>query len=389
MELFCYIFPFIAGGILFALCFNRARERGVLLGQIGGVILFSCLSTLGIRSIMIYSNENDTEYLGGYITKITHYDEWDEWIEKTCTRQVPDGRDENGHTKYRTETYDCSYRDFHPERWKYTNNYGHEEYFWSEKEFLDAMRELGNPPMVFRDMHRDYYRIDGDAQDYFYDGTVEHVRALTDSHSYKNKLINSKSIFKYEEISPEEARKLGLFDYPEIKSYDQEVVLGIDVSYTTEKKFKYINAIYGSPKQFRVYILAFKNKPYSISEKQKAYWQGGNKNEFVVCLGYDAKTRKINWCNAFSWSDKPTLEVATKRFFREHAHVAYLGDYADWLPKHLNLWKRKEFKDFDYIENTLTSIQSMWLVILTIIINMLLCGIIFVMTTEDYRRNRY
>ena len=209
---------------------------------------------------MIHSNENDTEYLGGYITKITHYDEWDEWIEKTCTRQVPDGRDENGHTKYRTETYDCSYRDFHPERWKYTNNYGHEEYFWSEKEFLDAMRELGNPPMVFRDMHRDYYHIDGDAQDYFYDGKVEHIRALTDAHSYKNKLINSKSIFKYEEISPEEARKLGLFDYPEIKSYDQEVVLGIDVSYTTGKKFKYINAVYGSPKQFRVYILAFKNK---------------------------------------------------------------------------------------------------------------------------------
>lgn len=388
MELFCYILPFIFGGIIFALCFNRTKDKESLPWLVGGVIVFSCLLTLGIKSIMINSNENDTEYLGGYITKITHYDAWDEWVTRTCTRRVPNGTDGKGHTKYRTESYDCSYRDFHPERWKYTNNRGHEEYFYSEQEFLDAKHELGNPQMVFREMHRPYYRIDGDAQDYFYDGTVEHVRALTDSHSYKNKLIHSKSIFKYEEISSEEAHKLGLFDYPEIESYDQEVVLGIDVSYVTGKKFKYINAIYGAPKQIRVYILAFKNKPYSISEKQKAYWQGGNKNEFVVCLGYDAKTRKINWCNPFSWSDKPMLEVATKRFFREHPHVAYLGDYAEWLPKHLDLWKRKEFKDFDYIENNLTPNQSIWLVILTIIINILSYGAVFVVSDEDFQKYR-
>jgi hypothetical protein len=35
---------------------------------------------------LIMDNEDDVEYFGGYMGKITHYDEWDEWVVKTCTR---------------------------------------------------------------------------------------------------------------------------------------------------------------------------------------------------------------------------------------------------------------------------------------------------------------
>ena len=62
------------------------------------------------------------------------------------------------------------------------------------------MKELGHPKMVFRDMHRKYYRIDGDAQDYYYDGTPQHVRALVWKNSYQNKILASHSIFKFEDI---------------------------------------------------------------------------------------------------------------------------------------------------------------------------------------------
>jgi len=327
--------------------------------------------------VFIASLEYDTEYLGGYITKITHYDEWDEWIHKTCTRQVPCGRDSKGHTIYRTETYDCSYRDYHPECWTYTDNYNREEYFYNKSYFDAAMKELGYPKMVFRDMHRNYYRIDGDAQDYFYDGTVQHIRPLVWSETYRNKILASHSIFKFEEIDDDDADSLGLFRYPDVKDNDQAVILGFKAGKEVHKQYKYINSVYGPKKQFRIYVLVFRDKPLEISEKQKSYWQGGNKNEFVLCLGYNTKKGTIDWCNPFSWCDKPELEVATKRYFREHPRMD-LSKYPQWLENHLHLWKRKEFKDFDYIENELTKGQSIALLIIIlffdILVSILLIG---------------
>ena len=362
MEIIIYSLPFIIS--IFLLIFFK---KYIVWWEYICLVVTSILFTLLLKSVFIASLEYDTEYLGGYITKITHYDEWDEWIHKTCTRQVPCGRDSKGHTIYRTETYDCSYRDYHPECWTYTDNYNREEYFYNKSYFDAAMKELGHPKMVFRDMHRHYYRIDGDAQDYFYDGTVQHIRPLVWSETYRNKILASHSIFKFEDIDDEEADSLGLFRYPEVNDNDQAVILGFKAGKKVHKQYKYINSVYGSKKQFRIYVLVFRDKPLEISEKQKSYWQGGNKNEFVLCLGYNTKKGTIDWCNPFSWCDKPELEVATKRYFRDHPKMD-LSEYPQWLENHLHLWKRKEFKDFDYIENELTKGQSIALLIIILIL---------------------
>ena len=320
------------------------------------------------RGIFVSINESDTEYWGSYMTKIRHYDDWDEWVHKTCTRRVPAGRDSKGNTIYRTETYDCSYRDYHPERWTYTDNYGSEHYFCDKAEFDRAMAELGYPKMVFVDMHRHYYTKDGDAQDYYWDGTFENSRTLTTWHTYTNKVIASRSIFRFEDIDKEKAKELGLFEYPEIQDYDQKSLLGVRLDRLTMKKIKYLNGTFGSKYQFRMYILVFKDKPLVISEQQKSYWQGGNKNEFVLCLGYNTKTHKIDWCNPFSWCDSPKLEVATKRYFREHPNLNLMG-YCKWLEKNINLWKRKEFKDFDYIDVEMSDGQTTALFIIILLLD--------------------
>ena len=320
------------------------------------------------RGIFVSINESDTEYWGSYMTKIRHYDDWDEWVHKTCTRRVPAGRDSKGNTIYRTETYDCSYRDYHPERWTYTDNYGSEHYFCDKAEFDRAMAELGYPKMIFVDMHRHYYTKDGDAQDYYWDGTFENSRTLTTWHTYTNKVIASRSIFRFEDIDKEKAKELGLFEYPEIQDYDQKSLLGVRLDRLTMKKIKYLNGTFGSKYQFRMYILVFKDKPLVISEQQKSYWQGGNKNEFVLCLGYNTKTHKIDWCNPFSWCDSPKLEVATKRYFREHPNLNLMG-YCKWLEKNINLWKRKEFKDFDYIDVEMSDGQTTALFIIILLLD--------------------
>jgi len=367
VETVTYFFPFVVAIILVIVC-----RKNIVWWEYIVLILVSVLLTLGMRSCCIADRETDVEYYGGYMVKITHYDEWDEWVVKTCTREVPDGVDEKGNTKYRTETYDCSYRDYHPERWTYLTNTGHEHHFCEKSEFDRAMRELGYPKMKFKEMNRHYYTIDGDAQEYYWDGAVQHIRPLVDTHHYKNKINCSNSVFNFEEINDEEAKEIGLYDYPKIIDDDQDVILGIKPSAVTHKEFKYINSVYGPKKQFRMYVLIYPDKPLDISEKQKSYWKGGNKNEFIICLGYNTKTGLITWCNPFSWCDKPELEVATKRYFREHPRLANLYQYPNWLRKHLYLWKRKEFKDFEYIQNEPTDGQNTAILIFIIIFDLLM-----------------
>lgn len=376
METMSYILPFI-GAILIIMIL---RKKLMVWWELALMVAGSLLITTCNSSLMKLGNDWDTEYLGGYMAKVSHYDDWDEWIVQTCTREVPCGTDKDGNTIYETETYDCSYREYHPERWTYTDNHGNEEYFYDKDDFERALKELGYPKMVFVDMNRDYYKKDGDKQDYFWDGNVNTVRALVTKHKYVNKLMSSNSIFKYENISEEDAAKEGLFDYPQVIDDDQDVVLGYKVGKGTSKRFKYINSIYGEKKQFRVYILVFKDKPLKISEMQKSYWQGGNKNEFIVCLGYDTKSKKITWCNPFSWCDSPKLEVATKRYFRTHTRLD-LWNYGDWLMKNLNLWKRKEFKDFDYIDSSLSDGEEKFLFMFSLLMNII--AVIFLLIWNE------
>lgn len=375
MLILIYSLPFIIAVLLLIFFRNQVTWFEYI-----GLIIISMLFTLMFRGIFVSINESDTEYWGGYMTKIRHYDDWDEWVHRTCTRKVLKGYDKDGNPEYDEEEYDCSYRDYHPERWTYTDNYGSEHYFWDKEEFDRAMAELGYPKMVFVDMHRHYYTKDGDAQDYYWDGTFENSRTLTTWHTYTNKVIASRSIFRFEDIDKEKAKELGLFEYPEIQDYDQKSLLGVRLDRLTMKKIKYLNGTFGSKYQFRIYILVFKDKPLVISEQQKSYWQGGNKNEFVLCLGYNTKTHKIDWCNPFSWCDSPKLEVATKRYFREHPNLNLMG-YCKWLEKNINLWKRKEFKDFDYIDVEMSDGQTTTLFIIILLLDI---GMSIFLIGNDY-----
>lgn len=381
MLVIIYSLPFIIAVLL--LIFFRKQ---VTWFEYIGLIVLSILFTLLVKAVFISINESDTEYWGSYITKIRHYDDWDEWVHRTCTRKVLKGHDKNGNPEYREKIYDCSYRDYHPERWTYTDNYGNENYFYNKEEFDRAMAELGYPKMVFVDMHRHYHTKDGDAQDYYWDGTFENSRTLTTCHTYTNKIISSRSIFRFEDIDKKKAKELGLFEYPEIQDYDQKPLLGVRLDKLTEKKIKYLNATFGGRYQFRMYILVFKDKPLVISEQQKSYWQGGNKNEFVLCLGYNTKTHKVDWCNPFSWCDSPKLEVATKRYFREHPTLKLMG-YCKWLEQNIKLWKRKEFKDFDYIDVEMSDGQTAALFIIILLFDIGLS--VFLIGNEYVNKNIY
>lgn len=365
MEIICYALPLITA--IFLLLFFR---KECVWWEYIILIVPSLLLFLLSRTIMVSANQADIEYLGSYVTKIRHYDEWDEWVERTCSREVPSGTDSEGNTIYTTEYYDCSYRDYHPEKWTYFDANGHEGTIFYKEDFNKFKKQLGNPPMKFVDMKRDYYRIDGDAQDYYWDGREKTICTLTSSHRYKNKIQNSRSIFNFTEIDEKDVDSLGLYRYPELDWYDQTpVVSEVAIPKDGIDAIKYINGYYGQKYQFRNYILVYQNKDLEISELQRSYWKGGNKNELVVCIGVD-DSLKVKWCNAFSWCDAPVLDVKTESYFMETDSLD-LVDYSKMLRSCLENgdWVRKEFIDFDYIKSEVSTTQEIILLILVTLYN--------------------
>ena len=363
MNFIVYIIPFIVSLILFL--FFRKR---VVWWEYVVLIIPSLVFSLLIKLCMVSYNSSDTEYLGGYVTKIVYYEEWDEMVLRTKTRRVPCGRDSNGHTQYRTETYTVWEREYHPERWVYINNENNLEYSIS-KGLYNKIKFRLNSPTVFKDMKRRYHRIDGDAYVTMYDGSVEHIYDITWSHKYKNRIQASQSntIFKMLDIDKEMADTLGLYEYPDITDLAQNPIIGRNVSKEEIQVFRYINAMKGKKNQFRTYVLFFNHDEFEKSELQKSYWQNGNKNEFIICLGM--KGDSVVWTNSFSWCDMPKLEVKTRSYFIDNPKLD-LVKYGTWLSNNIDdNWVRKEFEDFNYIDIELSIGQYIALLFLTIVFN--------------------
>jgi hypothetical protein len=337
------------------------------------LIVPSALIILLMNTIMVSYNTSDTEYLGSYIKKVNYYEPWDERVPCRhpiyCTRTYPCGSAKSPRTC--TSTYVCGHVhaydvDYHPEYWTKEDNYK-KEYDISHSEFI-YLRKLFATNQYFVELNRDYHSIDGDAYSTNWAGEPERSSVITKEGSYTNKIRASHSVFKFEDITEKEVAKWSLYEYPEVSDYKQKVVLGKKVDGRTERKLQYINGYYGPKKQFKLFVLFFKNQSMDVVNKQRSYWEGGNKNEFVVCIGVDNSGR-FEWVDAFSWMSKPALEVEVEEFISRTEDVK-LKKFADWLPGQVAAhWKRRDFNDFEYLQMELTETQLWWIMIILMIYN--------------------
>lgn len=321
--------------------------------------------------ILHYSFEsyltNSTEYRSYYYVKAMHYDSWNEWIHKTCTRRIPSGT-YKGHTRYRTETYDCSYCKEHPERWTLIDNTGNEIYT-SEIDFNRVVKKW-KANSVFVDMKRKFYTKDGDAQSYSWDNNKLTAETYTITRNYENKIKAARSVFNFKYISKEEAKELGLYDYPPVINGHQNAVIGLkDQTPLDVNSLRFVNAYLGHDKQFRTFLIFFYDKPASISELQRSYWYGGNKNEFITCVGLNSNDNSLEWINSFSWMDNQKMNIECETYFRNRGYVD-VDEYSNWIMENASNWHRKEFSDFDYLEIELTDKQYTWMLIATIVISL-------------------
>lgn len=369
MVVFIYLLPLLSCIVLFAVT-GSFYDWSVYAWILGGSMAFTGL----IHWLMYRHRTRTTEYLGSFIYSIRHDDAWVERQE--YTERVSDGK--GGYKEVRRVRYIP-----HPDEYRYYTSIGN-SYYFSRSEY-DKIRRLWGTPCHHEQICGSHIR--GGVrfyQTYNYEDLLSELPTsnpfenqtvyrtmipITEEHSYVNKIKNSNSIFRFEDISRKSATELGLWDYPDNYGYDMSPILGIDVDSATDERFRMFNAYYGALHEIRLFLIFFDSSTQGveIAEKQRSYWKGGNKNEFVVCLGISNGV--VEWSSAFSWMEEDVLSVKIADYFRSNPTLD-LNAMLEWLRAHLNEWKRREFsKDFDYIRVELTPLQYWSLFILTIAAN--------------------
>lgn len=347
------------------------------------VFIPSILISLLTEFLFKESKISDYHITSEIISSIRHYDRWNEYIHKTCTREVPRGTDKDGNTIYKTETYDCSYVENHPEYWEMISINGNTEII--EESLYNYYRKLWGTPEKFIDMHRDYHTIDGDAQEYSWCGEKEHVLTLAFSEHYRNYFKLSGNLYTQEEISKPIIDSLNLPEYPKngykgrngFWIYDQNPILGLHASDDVIRYGQWINTTFPD---LRVYVVYFKNQTIQSARILEKYWGKGKDNEVCFCIGLDGGNRKT-WIYSFSWSPEPLLEGYVKM----ESRTGSPKEIFDLTKKahSLGYWRPRDFSEYSYIMVNLSGSDYVWIFWITVIVNILIS--IWVISNE-FRR---
>lgn len=368
MIAFLYLLPILSCVVLFAIT-DSYYEWDVYALVVGGSMLFTGL----IHWLMYRYRTRANEYLGSYIVSIRHDDAWIERV--VYTERVSDGK--GGYREVKRVRYIP-----HPDEYRYYTSIG-STYYFNSCDYYNIIRLWGTPchheqicgPHIKGGVrfyqtyeYSDFLDDMPTCNPFENDDVYRTMIPITEEHSYVNKIKNSNSIFRFENISKNKAKELGLWNYPTVDGMDMSPILGLEVDGAIEEQFRMLNAYYGALCQIRLFFIFFDSTTHGvdIAEKQRAYWKGGNKNEFVVCLGLN--NGNVEWCHAFSWMDEPVLSVKIEDYFRTNPALDLMALHG-WIREHLGDWKRKEFSDFKYIKVELTPLQFWILFALTIAAN--------------------
>jgi hypothetical protein len=319
-------------------------------------------------------NIQDVEYNGSLVVEARYYEYWSTWVDQTCTRTYDCGTKESPRTC--TEYYDCSYCDRNSAYWQVILANGHVMNV-SESKWNELVKKWNTTPQ-FVDLERRIVKNgscgeDGNMYRIRWNGRIETSESAVWTVNFRNPVKISHSAFRYLPMTDKEASDQGLYQYPKFKSYlRQDALLSYDFEFKEidHLQLEYINGLLGPRNKVKTFTLLFKNKPVDVAFKQEQYWEGGNQNELVVCIGVDDSLR-IQWVQPFSWCDNKRINVETREDIAELGlfkaqNVAAI--YYKNIPKY---FKYKSFKDFNYLRFEPTMSQILWVYFITLIVSVL------------------
>lgn len=395
---FALLIPFI-GCIVAYLLWKHKFVWWELILPTAASFIFILITKFSVEHALLV----DTEYQGSIIVEARYYEYWETWVKKTCTEQYACGTYTTGtgsnrttHTRYCTRTYDCSYCDRNQPYWKVYDNQGNSWYI-TEKEYLRLMKQWkATPEFVELNRSINYHGScgkDGDMYRIRWNGEILTSESSTWTQQYKNHVQISRSHFDLREISEDDAKKFGLYDYPDISNYKQKNILGIDSLDYLEKKYKlgaeklfeYFNGVNGEKRKIRVYVLLFFNKPYDVGIKQKNYWIGGNKNEVVVCIDVDRKTGKINWVIPFSWAENKRIVIDLREDIYNLKKLNFHNLY-NIVDKSTENFKYRDFNQFNYLSVDPPKWEIYFVYIITFLITI---GVLYYAYINEFEEEKF
>ena len=323
----------------------------------------------GIIVIMFYFFSRAEEYLSGYVVQVVHLNAWKEKVVEKETKYDEKG---NSYTKEKVRYVE------HPDEWLWYLNTGREQNI--PKYLFREMCQRWQTTLHYFETYHHNCVSGGGGQRCNWNGNEFDTRTITYTHKYKNPVRYSQSLYKSNFIDNVQVRKLGLFEYPGIGFYDDQKVILYDATLSEPRDYERanselqrLNAFMGSKHEIHVFILLFQaEKGIEVAQKQRDYWKGLNKNEFVVCLGVSGQ--KVKWCDALSWMDLPTLGLKTRDYFIAHKDLDLVA-FVRWLRTHLDSWKRKEFKDFKYLGTNMSEENGTLYWIISLVLGVLVFAV--------------
>lgn len=360
MEWLAMLVPII-GVIILYVWFRKETLWWETLIPLAGIAIFIMVFKFTAEHFMTSSEE----YWSGYITKVEYYEPWNEYIHRTCTRTVS-----CGDNCTRTETYDCSYVRWHSEKWIIFDNNGFR--FNVSKKYYDYIVNKFGTGKTFIDMNRNYHTQDGDMYRTIWDGDKQKSEIITFTKNYENRVKVSNSVFNFQDVSDEDFLEYGLFDCPDVKGLKQKSLLGISDP-KVERKLEILNGFLGKKKEVKVFIMVFNGQPEKAAELQESYLKGGNKNEFILCIGLDSNKVAADWVYPISWNTNKILNINVRDYVLEQ-DTLNLSKTVDFLYDEIDKnFVRKHFSEFSYLKVELTNGQLIAVWIVSIIITILLC----------------
>lgn len=370
MHRLAYILPAAAAvGVVFY--FDHPHQAWWI--YLVGLILAEFLLYLAIHRA-----SRQQEYLSGYALNVQHHEPWVERVVYTESYT-----DSQGRSRTRTQVRYVH----HPDRWLVEFNTGYEVDV-NQDVYLHYASLWGTEEQWITPVHMNCV-AGGGGQLYEWNNVYADACTTTYYGLYINYLKNSQSIFRFRDIPDDEARSLGLVAYPRLHRslLEGDVVLAsplwgkaYSVSDEAQRALQLFNAFEGARHQIHCFVLLFDASRQSLQTAvdQRAYWEGGNKNEFTVCLGLDASkpSPEVVWCEAFSWCDVPQLESAAESWFIAHRELN-LKAFAQWLHDNVGLWRRKQFSDFKYLGIRLSPARTALVFFVALLLAALIVGVGF------------
>lgn len=368
------VLPFLIAGGVYAVFRHRITWWEL------AIQLVVPIAMTGITKISVeHSQVACTEYWGHYIASAAYYERWNEkvscrhphMVRKTGYRTVTDS---NGKSHRESYTY------YEQEGWEHPYDVDDHDPYWegylstggsvrlSQSGFEQLAVQFGNRSFV--NLNRHYFTINGNKYVTDWKREWEKVEPVTTAHTYENRVQASRSVFKFADVNPAD---FGLYPHPKIVDYYQRSVLGNFGSncILEDKKFDFLNATLGSPRQVRLYVLVFKDKPIQAAMDQEAYWKGGNKNEFVTCIGVN-EAKEVQWCHVFSWTEVDILKIEARSFIMDQKALDLIA-YGDWLSTAIQeKWRRKNFEEFNYLTVDPPAKAVIWTFAMTLLVSVAL-----------------